>query len=336
MLLSNVVELLRQSDLAYPRVHPPTFPPPEPRKARKSPDHNRSGNLILPTLEPHPFRTAYQLFLLDQDTNRPGNVLGRNKVRFIDPPIPDKTLWERHVPIKRERGIVQKFVREGLDNCLPPLPEGEWEKLRAISFGEIMPEVPPRGRTRVGDKEEGAEAMFTLENIKYGIRHTQLKALRDRKTERDHHTITPKFLQRIHHRIFEISPKMSWDSDMLRWIYTWGSSPKSKDRQAKVVPRDRQLFSGLEEVKDLVGGEKVELKLPWKERKRLREMAQAEGVDGDGGRGLRSLYEAAAEKGADEVVRREFSQDGERPLREEKKVVGGQTMRRILREKRKK
>lgn len=336
LLLSNVLELLRQSDLAYPRVHPPMFPPPEPRKARKSPDHNRSGNLILPTLEPHPFRTAYQLFLLDQDTNRPGNVLGRNKVRFIDPPIPEKTLWERHVPIKRERGIVQKFVREGLDNCLPPLPEWEWEKLRAISLGEIMPEVPPRRRTRVGGKKNGAEAILTLEKIKYGIRHTQLEALRDRKTERDHHTITPKFLQRIHHRIFEISPKMSWDSDLLRWIYTWGSSPKSKDRQAKVVPRDRQLFSGLEEMRDLVGEEKVGLKLPWKERKRLREMAQAEGVDGDGGRGLGRLYEAAAEKGADEVVRREFSQDTERPLREEKKIVGDQTMRRILTEKRKK
>lgn len=346
ILLSNVVELLRQSDLAYPHVHPPMFPPPEPRKARKSPDHNRSGNLILPTLEPHPFRTAYQLFLLDQDTNRPGNVLGRNKVRFIDPPIPDKTLWERHVPIKRERGIVQKFVREGLDNCLPPLPEAEWEKLRQISLGEMKPEIPPQRRKQIGTKTENS-AMLSFDTIKYGIRHTQLKVLRDRRTERDHHSVTPKFLRRIHHRIFEISPRMEWDSESLRWIYTWGSSPKSKDRQAKVVPRDRQLFSGLEEIKSEDLGGKVELKLPWKERKRLREMAQAEGLEKDGGRGLARLYEAAAEMG-EAAVRREVLEDVESetggqdggkpqraPLREDKKIVGGQAMRRILREKRK-
>ena len=65
-------------------------------------------------------------------------------------------------------------------------------------------------------------------------------------------------------------------------------------------------------------------------------MAQAEGVDGNGGRGLRRLYEAAAEKGVDEIVRREFSQEIEIPLKEGQKIVGGQTMRRILREKKKK
>lgn len=218
----------------------------KPRIARLSPSHNRGGGLTLPTKEPSCFVTSWQAFLVDQERMRPRNLLGRNWIKFVDPPIPQMSIWERPTAVKAERGIVRRWVKEGLDNVVPPLPGREWDYLRARALGEVSVGEPPRRRVMVGEREGKEEGMLTLENLKFSIRHTQQEVLRNRKDSFSYHVMTPKFLQRLYASIWLASPKMEWNGEARKWVYTWGSKTEPKKREVRTCPRDGQLFEGLE------------------------------------------------------------------------------------------
>ena len=214
----------------------------KPRVARNSKDHNRGGGLNNPTKEPSPFFTAYQYFLKDQEVHRPRDLLGRNSIKFLDPPIPQLSVWLRPVAIKRERGIVKKWVEGSLDNVVPPLPAREWEFLKAVSTGERRPERPPQRRRRVGDWEEDGRSLLTLDNLKFSIRHSMRKEIERKDQEREWHEVTPQLLRRMHARIWYASCKMEWDGEVRKWAYEWGSKSEPKKWREKVVPRDGQLW----------------------------------------------------------------------------------------------
>lgn len=185
-------------------------------------------------------------------------MLGRTKIRFIDPPVPERDGWGNSVPRRREGGIVGRWLREALDNVLPPLPTAQWDYLKAVGLGEERCGPLPVRRTKVGTWGS-AESLLSVENLKVSIRTSQADVLRDRVNQRNRHDITPKFLQRLHASIWHLSPKMTWDEESKNWRYGWGK-PKGSVLQGKrtaVSPRDLQLFEGLENMEgvvDVVGG----------------------------------------------------------------------------------
>lgn len=174
--------------------------------------------------------------------HRPRDLLGRNAIKFLDPPIPQLSVWLRPVAIKRERGIVKRWVEGSLDNVVPPVPTAEWEFLRSIALGETRPERPPKRRTKVGEWEEEGRSLLTLDNLKFSIRHSMRKKIERKDQEREFHELAPQLLRRMHARIWYASCKMEWDGEGKKWNYTWGSKAEPKKWREKVVPRDGQLW----------------------------------------------------------------------------------------------
>ena len=109
--------------------------------------------------------------------------------------------------------------------------------------------------------------MLTVDNLKYSIRRVQQEALLRRKHESRKHHLTPKFLQRLYASIWMASAKMEWNDERKRWDYTWGA--RQKTRATQPVPRDKQLFEGLENLQKTAVREPQ--KSPkWQERKMHR------------------------------------------------------------------
>ncbi len=243
-LLSNGMELLSASDAVTPPPHPPVFPPPNPRHGRAYHDNDRGRTV--PVLEVSPTLTGFQQFLKDQEAFKP-DVGGRNKkIKYLDPPIGKYSIWGKPVARKRERGMTKAWVSDTLESVMPPLPKLEWEYLRRIATGEIEPEAPPSRRTKVGDW--GEEGYLTVWNLKNPVHHAFRSQVVGRVMERKRHVLTPKFLKRMHASIWHVSCKMEWSEEHNKWKYTWGKdkASTSQGKKARLLPRDLQLFEGME------------------------------------------------------------------------------------------
>lgn len=266
ILLDQTTSILSATDKSLPAIHPPQFPPPKPRPGKLGP--NSGGTLEVPLRQPAAALTHFQRLLKDQSANRPSEVLGRNMIKFLDPPVPERNIWNKPVPRKRERGIVRKWVRDSLQNILPPLPSKEWDVLRLRGTGEVGCESPPERRVKVGSWDEG-ESMLTVDNIKNSIRNSQLPLLRSRLDTRNRHAITPKFLQRLHASIWQLSCKMHWDAEKQTWRYTWGKGKNllAQGKKREIKGRDLQLFEGLDQVGSV--GESRSKRAFKKDRKRM-------------------------------------------------------------------
>ena len=212
----------------------------------------RGGSRILDPMPVAPALTQFQKLVADQMKNQPEN-LGRGVIKYLDPPIPKESIWGRPPAKRLEAGIVRRWKRDCLEKMLPPLPEEEWDRLRNLANKVIAAEEPRKRRTRVGkweDELSDGGSLLTPQYLKTPIAHSHRAALRESLLLRDRHHITPKFMQRMYAHIWHLSPKMTWDSEKEEWVYTWGGNKSSSSRgqRSPVVPRDMQLFEGIEEL----------------------------------------------------------------------------------------
>lgn len=249
-LVTSVCEVLAATEKVHPPPHPPMFPAPKPRRAKNVP--TRGGSRILDPMPVAPALTQFQKLVADQMKNQPEN-LGRGVIKYLDPPIPKESIWGRPPAKRLEAGIVRRWKRDCLEKMLPPLPEEEWDRLRNLANKVIAAEEPRKRRTRVGkweDELSDGGSLLTPQYLKTPIAHSHRAALRESLLLRDRHHITPKFMQRMYAHIWHLSPKMTWDSEKEEWVYTWGGNKSSSSRgqRSPVVPRDMQLFEGIEEL----------------------------------------------------------------------------------------
>ncbi|EKG14086.1 hypothetical protein MPH_08829 [Macrophomina phaseolina MS6] len=61
--------------------------------------------------------------------------LRRAKLKSTYLEVPLHNIWMRPFPRKREKNLVKKWYASVLDKVLPPLPEGDWERLRDLVSG---------------------------------------------------------------------------------------------------------------------------------------------------------------------------------------------------------
>jgi hypothetical protein len=108
---------------------------------------------------------------------------------------PTHNVWMRPMPIVRARNNVCRWYAQTMDRLLPPLPPAEWDKIRAMVYGEERVSFVKR-RTPVAASTANVED--PLAEIFQGLRLDKLgKADRPRGIWRPHN-ITLKFMQRLY------------------------------------------------------------------------------------------------------------------------------------------
>jgi hypothetical protein len=149
-------------------------------------------------------------------TNRKSNP------RRIEPIIPELNSWLRPTPQKVIRNARKKHYAHLLDHVQPPLPTGEWERLRDLASGKLPPGVPVPRRKQVLVSLVDCEAVEETEGsalelvARYG--RVPRKAFGNWCANR----ITPRVMQRLYAEVFSTCPVMEWDNAREEWKVTWG------------------------------------------------------------------------------------------------------------------
>ena len=126
-----------------------------------------------------------------------GVRLSRTPMKTLRPVIPVADIWGRPVSVRRARGVQRRWVARARESVLPPLPRGEWERLRDLAAGRVRwgGVVPRRGR------EAAAAGRVSGENP---------------------HALTPRYMRRLWGKVFVQCPVMEWDGKAGGWVVRWG------------------------------------------------------------------------------------------------------------------
>ncbi|OBT43195.1 hypothetical protein VE00_06432 [Pseudogymnoascus sp. WSF 3629] len=234
---------------AHDDAEPPTAISPAVRRVLVPPTEVAPmGGAFVPA-KPHDAPpTAFERLLADQILRYPAKS-NRTQLKMAYAPIPLENVFLRPTTPKREEGLRKRWLADTMERILPPLPEEEWDRLRDLAMGVVEWEGAPKRRTRVGG-EEGGCGLLSVEYLKSPIRHAHSKVRKAEIDQRDWHELTPKYMQRMYAKIWELCPKARWDEELRDWVYTWGGTKiaGNKAEPKKVSQRDLSLFEGIEDL----------------------------------------------------------------------------------------
>ncbi|KAH7052185.1 hypothetical protein B0J12DRAFT_571832 [Macrophomina phaseolina] len=153
--------------------------------------------------------------------------LRRAKLKSTYLEVPLHNIWMRPFPRKREKNLVKKWYASVLDKVLPPLPEGDWERLRDLVSGARRWEGLRRRRPGI-PSHMSAYDVLKLANI------TVLESLLQDSMEtkqlpkqlpgkRRAQNITPRLMRRLWAKVFSQCPVLRWNEDKRAWTVEWGS-----------------------------------------------------------------------------------------------------------------
>lgn len=131
--------------------------------------------------------------------------------RQLDPRIPERNAWLKPMPENRVRNLTQKWYATMLDQVLPPIPDHEYDRLKALALGLVKPLPPPAARSPARDS-----------SIRSDTERSALFAKRKISDKVRGHTFTRRFLQRQYADVFTQVPLMEWDNDSQKWAVEWG------------------------------------------------------------------------------------------------------------------
>lgn len=216
-------------------------------------------------------------FLRSQKLEAPTVSFVADKViKRLSPEIPNVSMWERPVPLKRQASMKRKHWKAVLDHILPPVPVHEWNRLRDLATGAVPVEDPPLRRSRpiVVEKLEGERNTVRL--LDYFTTPVDQQRIRGRDTdevtvnddgatywskpratvvipERDLFTHSVRHMRRIYAGIWRLTPVMCQDEVTKLWITKWGSGQTAFFSGEVTSPReeDLELFEGAEKTDDL-------------------------------------------------------------------------------------
>ncbi|KAF2258186.1 hypothetical protein CC78DRAFT_587404 [Lojkania enalia] len=169
-------------------------------------------------------------------------LIKRDKIQ-----APSKNAWERQMPIKRARNIVRRWYAETMTRLLPPLPNEEWDQLKALAYGEKKWPGPIRRRTPAiePNPEPHQNHDYWSAVVHEGL-STPKPSKADRPTGKERpHNITPRLMRRLYGKILGLSCKLEWHDQKGKWSARWGS-----DREASHIvyggPVNDILFAGVD------------------------------------------------------------------------------------------
>lgn len=169
---------------------------------------------------------------------------------------PVNNIWERPMPIKRARNDVRRWYAQTIGRLLPPLPSGEWDRLRALAVGnERCRAVARRAPARDLHPQPEDEFARAKDRLEEGMRMDK-PSKADRPSGKSHpHNINPRMMKRMYANVLGLSCKLEWNETRNQWSAVWGNL---KDRLPSVYsnPVDDALFAGVNETGKLASSPK--------------------------------------------------------------------------------
>ncbi|KAI3319490.1 hypothetical protein HD806DRAFT_261449 [Xylariaceae sp. AK1471] len=201
--------------------------------------------------------------------------------RGLDPQIAisEGNCFGRPFRPKQVRNKLKKHWAGVLKQLLPPLPQGEWDRLASLVQGEasakelkITPRRPVARSVQHSIPDPVSEQWNWSDHVLRPVRVTERGSSRKQKSlsgkedqdPRGHgrpigiRVISPRKLQRIYGRVWEMSPIMTKNPLKQKWSVAWGkneqriSAPSTKDliffqgvgRDGKVLPKAEKSSMG--------------------------------------------------------------------------------------------
>jgi Complex 1 protein (LYR family) len=152
------------------------------------------------------------------------------------PGIPERNTWGRQMPEKRVKNLMRKWYAKQVDRLLPPLPEPELERLKALSDGKAGVSegpIPRRKRATAGPAERDSLVNERLLLEGPPKSHTFAAYVQGRP-----HQLSSRLLRRIWLNVFSHVPVMTWDSAKEKWEVKWNVKGRARP-QVKEVSDDR-------------------------------------------------------------------------------------------------
>lgn len=145
-----------------------------------------------------------------QITASPPTIARRNP-RRLGVEIPELNTWMKPMPEVRVKNQLSDWYAGLLSTVQPPLPDNEWDRLRALALGITRAQPPKPRRTNLTPPPSVLELV-----VKRG-------KLPDSLFRKDYaHNINPRFMQRLWAEVFSQCSLMKYDSANEQWTVIWG------------------------------------------------------------------------------------------------------------------
>lgn len=144
--------------------------------------------------------------------------LTRGSLRRIQPLIPELNTWLRPMPQKRLKNIEKKHYAYLLDRTLPPLPQDEWERLRSLACGRVVPELPKPRRCGLAPVDGPSDVETDALNLV--VRYGKIPQKFSKQIPTG--AMNQRTMQRMYAKVFSQCPKLQYDAEKQEWKAIWG------------------------------------------------------------------------------------------------------------------
>ena len=145
-----------------------------------------------------------------QITASPPTIARRNP-RRLNVEIPELNTWMKPMPDVRVKNKLSDWYASLLSTVQPPLPDKEWDQLRALALGIT------RAQPRIPRRKNLTPPPSVLEMV------VTRGKLPDNLFRKDYaHNINPRYMQRLWAEVFSQCSLMKYDSANDNWNVIWG------------------------------------------------------------------------------------------------------------------
>ncbi|KAH8809013.1 hypothetical protein F5884DRAFT_674972 [Xylogone sp. PMI_703] len=180
----------------------------------------------------------------------------RPKLRSTEPKLTYENSWGRPLPKKLKKNLQHKFWKDAFDRLLPPLPAGEWDRLRDFATGKVPIEPFPQRRLRQYQRRIVSTADLTDEELMKAQFNHESHTVRwnpvvdeahGNMVDRNNAKENQRAMRRVYASIWSLCPKMTQDPISKKWSVEWGGGRSAASKGQITVPdvRDVELFEGI-------------------------------------------------------------------------------------------
>lgn len=156
-------------------------------------------------------------------------------------------VWERPMPIKRARNDVKRWYAATMSKLLPPLPNDEWDRIRALATGDtkwrdsVPRRSPARELTPQLDGDHATSRGILLEGLALN-KPSKADMPRGKQRPRE---FTSRMMRRLYARLLSLSCKLEFSNERNKWTAVWGAFRDIKPAVYS-TPVDEVLFAGVD------------------------------------------------------------------------------------------
>lgn len=132
-------------------------------------------------------------------------------------------VWERPMPIKRARNNIRRWYKDTMGKLLPPLPNAEWDHLKALATGESRwAGIVPRRKPAIESEQSEHQFISSQVAIEQAIALDK-PSKADKRAEFHPATnnITTRRMRRLYAEVLSYCCKLEWDVTRRGWVSRW-------------------------------------------------------------------------------------------------------------------